>query len=237
MQRLQRSFCFGLTLVVACIAVHAESMDNSGVVQMVRAKVPADVILMKIAETEPAYDVSPNSLGGLVQAGVPDQIIRAVAARQAGRPVPGVEAKPVARPTSPVVATAGTPPSAGPKGAVPGSRLFIAAMEGNLHGFIAAEIVKKKFPLSVTTDESAADYVLTGGSIRGDDKWFHTVFGGKDKNEGNIQLVRVNDRTLVWAGEAGDRSLWWGGIRRGGQRKVADRLVKQMKHDLHSLFE
>jgi hypothetical protein len=228
---------YGLTLLLACIAVNAESMDNSGVVQMVRAKVPTDVILMKIAETEPAYDVSPNSLAGLVQAGVPDEIIRAVAARQAGRPVPGVGTKPVGRPTAPVVVTAPAPPSTGPKSAVPGSRLFIAPMEGNLHGFIAAEIVKKKFPMAVTTDESAADYVLTGGSIRGDDKWFHTVFGGKDKNEGNIQLVRVTDRTLVWAGEAGDRSLWWGGIRRGGQRKVADRLVNRMNHDLRDLFK
>jgi hypothetical protein len=37
---------------------------------------------------------------------------------------------------------------------------------------------------------------------------------------------------MIWAGEAGDRSLWWGGIKRGGQRKVADRIVKEMKRNL-----
>src|SRR5512138_2508835 len=108
-----------------------------------------------------------------------------------------------------------------------GSKVFIAPMEGNLHGFIAPEIIKKKVPLTIVTEESAAEYILAGTSIRADDKWYHSVFGGKDKNEGNVQLLSVKDKQMVWAGEAGDRSLWWGGIRRGGQRKVADRIVKQ----------
>lgn len=103
---------------------------------------------------------------------------------------------------------------------------------GTLHGFIAPEIIKKKVPLVVITDEKDAEYILTGASIKGDDKWYHSVFGGKDKSEGNVQLVSVKDKQMVWAGEAGDRSMWWGGLRRGGQRKVADRIVKQMKKDL-----
>jgi hypothetical protein len=114
----------------------------------------------------------------------------------------------------------------------PRSKVFIAPMEGNLHGFIAPEIIKKKLPLIVVTEEKDADYVLTGTSIKADDKWYHSVFGGKDKNEGNVLLVSVKDKQMVWAGEAGDRSLWWGGLRRGGQRKVADRIVSQMKKDL-----
>lgn len=114
----------------------------------------------------------------------------------------------------------------------PGSKLFIAPMEGNLHGFIAPEILKKKVPFTVVIDEKDADFILTGASIKGDDKWYNTVFGGKDKNEGNVQLISVKDRQLVWAGEAGDRSIFWSGFRRGGQRKVADRIVKRMKDDL-----
>jgi hypothetical protein len=113
-----------------------------------------------------------------------------------------------------------------------GSRLYIAPMEGNLHPFIAAEILKKKLPIVVVTEETDADFILTGASIRGDDRWFHTVFGGKDKNEGSVQLIRVKDKTMIWAGEAGDRSLLWGGFRRGGQRKVADRIVSKMKDNL-----
>ena len=113
-----------------------------------------------------------------------------------------------------------------------GSKIFIAPMAGDLHPFIAAEIIKKKLPVVVVTEEADAEFILTGASIRGDDKWYHTVFGGKDKNEGSVQLINVKDKTLVWAGEAGDRSLWWGTLRRGGQRKVADRIVGKMKDQL-----
>lgn len=118
-------------------------------------------------------------------------------------------------------------------GPVPsGSTIFIAPMEGNLNGFIAPEIIKKRLPVLVTTDESAADFILTGGSVKADDKWYNVVFNGKDKNEGNVQLISVKNKQLVWAGEAGDRSLMWGSFRRGGQRKVADRIVSKLKHDL-----
>ena len=114
----------------------------------------------------------------------------------------------------------------------PGSKIFIAPMDGNLNGFIAPEIMKKKLPLVVVIDEKDADFILTGASIKADDKWYNTVFSGKDENEGNVQLISVKDRQMVWAGEAGDRSIWWGGLRRGGQRKVADRIVQQMREDL-----
>jgi len=114
-----------------------------------------------------------------------------------------------------------------------GSKIYVAPMEGKLEGFIAAELVKKKLPITVVIDETAADYIIAGASIKGDDKWFHSVFGtGRDKNEANIQVVSVKDRAVVWAGEAGDRSLWWGNIKRGGQRRVADRLIDKLKEDL-----
>jgi hypothetical protein len=105
-------------------------------------------------------------------------------------------------------------------------------LEGNLHGFITAELVKKNLPLVVVTEEKQADVILAGAAVKGEDKWYHSVFGGKDKNEGNVQLISVKERTIVWSGEAGDHSLWWGGFSRGGLRKVADRIVKQMKKDL-----
>jgi hypothetical protein len=102
-------------------------------------------------------------------------------------------------------------------------------MQGGLDGFIAAELFKKKIPLAVVTDESKADYVLSGASLKADDKWYNTVFGGKDKNEGNVRLLEVKSREIVWAGEAGDRSLWMAGWKRGGERKIADRIIEEMK--------
>jgi hypothetical protein len=119
------------------------------------------------------------------------------------------------------------------KAAVPvQSKVFIAPMEGNLGGFLAPEIIKKKVPFVLVTEEKDAEFVLTGTSLKEDDKWYHVVFGGKDKNEGNVQLINVASKQIVWAGEAGDRSLWWGGLKRGGERKLADRIVQKMKHDL-----
>ena len=110
-----------------------------------------------------------------------------------------------------------------------GSKLFIAPMENGLDGFIAPELVKKKIPVVVVLDEKDADYILSGASIKADDKWYNTVFGGKDKNEGNVRLLDVKNKQMIWAAEAGDRSLWWGNLKRGGQRKVADRIVDQMR--------
>jgi hypothetical protein len=112
------------------------------------------------------------------------------------------------------------------------SKVFISNMEGGLHSFLATEIIKQKIPVTVVTDDKEADFVLVGAVLKADDKWYHTVFNGKDKNEGSVQFLSVKDKTMVWAGEAGDRSLFWGSLKRGGQRKVAERIVKQMKKDL-----
>lgn len=113
-----------------------------------------------------------------------------------------------------------------------GSKIYITEMKGELHAFLITEILKAKLPVTVVTEEKDADFIMVGASLKADDKWFNTIFGGKDKNEGSAQLVSVKDKTITWAGEAGDRSLWASGWKRGGQRKVAERLIKQMKKDL-----
>jgi hypothetical protein len=120
------------------------------------------------------------------------------------------------------------------KHSLAGAKIYIAPMKGNLHPFIATEIVKKKLPVVVVTDKKKAQYILAGSFIKGDGKWYHTAFGVTDKNEGSIQLINVKDKTLVWAGGAGDRSLFLGGWSRGGQSKVAGRIVNKMKKDLFS---
>jgi hypothetical protein len=54
----------------------------------------------------------------------------------------------------------------------------------------------------------------------------------RDRNQGNIQIVDVKQKTVVWAGEAGDRSFWWGSLKKGGTRKVAERTVNKMKDQI-----
>jgi len=38
-------------------------------------------------------------------------------------------------------------------------------------------------------------------------------------------VISVKDQQIVWAGDAGDRSLLWGGFKRGGKIKLSNRLV------------
>jgi hypothetical protein len=109
-------------------------------------------------------------------------------------------------------------------------------MEGGLEGNITAELINKKLPFTVTADESEADYILTGQSSQGTNKWYDTAFGiERDRVTGAVRLIRVEGRQVVWAGEAGDRNLMFGaGLfgDSGGKRTVAQRIVKQLKKAL-----
>src|SRR5262249_20575812 len=106
-------------------------------------------------------------------------------------------------------------------------------MENNLDGCIASEIINQSVPMVIVGQEKEADYVITGISTKADDKWYHNMLRG-NKNEGNVRLLSVKAKSLVWGGEAGDRSVWLGSLARGGQRKVANRLIKKMNKDLFS---
>jgi len=117
-----------------------------------------------------------------------------------------------------------------------GAKLFVTPMDKNLDSFIVAEIEKQKLPVQVVLKQEEAQYVLTGFSQITGSHWAEqvatSIFGGKDKYEASVKMVTADGKSLVWAGEAGDRSILFGAFRRGGQRKVAGRIVKQMKEAL-----
>ncbi|MBO0857404.1 MAG: hypothetical protein J2P21_02930 [Chloracidobacterium sp.] len=118
------------------------------------------------------------------------------------------------------------------KHSLAGAKVFIEPMQGDLQPFIVVEFVKKKLPVVVVTEKEKAEYILAGAYMKGDGKWYHKAFGVADKDEGSVQLIDVKDKTLVWAGGAGDQSMFLGGWNRGGQSKVADRIVNKMKKEL-----
>src|ERR1035438_2357196 len=117
-------------------------------------------------------------------------------------------------------------------------------MTANLNEFIGAEVVKQHLRIRIVLEEKDADYILTGFSQPTETKWYDlvqdittkvvsgAVFGRKDRLEASARLVRVRDKTIVWAGESGDRSLIFGTFKRGGERKLAERIVVQMKKEL-----
>lgn len=112
-------------------------------------------------------------------------------------------------------------------------KIFIAPMENSLNEFLTAAFIKEKVPVTVLTTDEGADYIVTGVSIKGEGKWYDTVFGTeKDRNQGSIKLIKVADKSLAWAGSAGDKRGFWDPVwAKTGQEKVAKRLAKSIKKE------
>jgi len=110
------------------------------------------------------------------------------------------------------------------------ARIYIEAMPNDFDVYLKAEIIKKGVQVIVVSTPEAADYLLSG-TAQGREKtdwhegWLTTP---KDKYTGAVEVVNARGE-LVWAAEAGDRSLWFPGLKRGGARKAAGRIASQMK--------
>ena len=112
-------------------------------------------------------------------------------------------------------------------------KVFIEKMDNDLDQYLRAEILKQfKGSLVVVLDAKDADGILagvnqeqkgTGAKITG------RYLGLHDVATGTISLLDKEGKTILWSDEAGDRSLIFGVMKRGGQRKVADRLIGKLK--------
>lgn len=190
-------------------------LDNESVISLTKAGLGDQVIVKMIASRAGKYSRSVADVIKLKESGVSDIVIAAIlnsSTTSTEAPLPfqtRIEAN---------------------------SRLFIAPMEANLDVFIAAEVVKQRLAFIIVVEEKDADYILTGLSQKTEVKWFDvlsgSVVGGRDRTEASARLVRVRDKSFAWAGESGDRSLLFSSLRRGGQRKLAERIVHKMKQDL-----
>ncbi|MBV9265056.1 MAG: hypothetical protein JO061_02690 [Acidobacteriaceae bacterium] len=111
-----------------------------------------------------------------------------------------------------------------------GHKLYLdPSMPGDLHPFIAAELVKQHVPATLVTDESQAECTIKAVAINDRSLWHDAFVYDKDKIEGTLEVVDLSKHEIVWAGAAGDRSLFFNPLRRSGNRKVAARIVKQLK--------
>jgi len=141
-----------------------------------------------------------------------------------------------------ILALAGvlTPPALAQDSAAPSlrsiRRIYVDKMDNDLDQYIRAEI-QKKFggDLTVVLKPEAADAILAGVSenqngtravITG------RYFGLHDTATGSVSLLDKSGTTVLWSSEAGDRSILFGSMKRGGPRKVADRLVSNLKKAL-----
>ena len=121
-------------------------------------------------------------------------------------------------------------------------KLYIDPMGGvdskgnpmNLHDYISVELQKQLGKrIEIVSSREQADAVMSGTG-----SWANTggaavtgrLMGLHDTATGAIS-VETNG-TILWSSEAGDRSLWWGVLARGGPRKVASRLAGKFKSAL-----
>jgi abortive infection bacteriophage resistance protein len=71
---------------------------------------------------------------------------------------------------------------------------------------------------------------LSGLLKRAINKWSDTIFGKeKDRNQGSIKVINRKDKTVVFAAASGDKSFWFSGMKKTGQKKVAQRLADKLK--------
>jgi len=114
--------------------------------------------------------------------------------------------------------------------------IFIEPMDNDLDQYLQAEIVKKfkkvSPGLTVVVDPSVAAAIVTGVSqkrtgtgaaITG--RWL----GLHDNATGSLSLIDPSAKVVLWSSEAGNRSIWWGPLKRAGPRKVAARLAHNLR--------
>jgi hypothetical protein len=115
-------------------------------------------------------------------------------------------------------------------------KIFIDKMPNDLDQYLRAEFTKQlKGRVAVVLDAKDADAILTG--VSEEEKGTGAKITGRylglhDVATGTVSLLDKEGKTLLWSEEAGDRSLVFGVLRRGGERKVADRLVGKLKKAL-----
>ena len=112
-------------------------------------------------------------------------------------------------------------------------KVFIDKMPNDLDQYLRAEFSKQmKGRIVVVLDEKDADGILTG--VSEEEKGTGAKITGRylglhDIATASLSMVDKDRKVILWADEAGDRSLMFSVMRRGGERKVAERLVEKLK--------
>jgi hypothetical protein len=112
-------------------------------------------------------------------------------------------------------------------------KVFIEKMPNDLDQYLRAEFTKQlRGKVTVVLKKEDADGVITGineeqtGTAA---KITGRYLGLHDTVNGTISLLDKTETNILWADEAGDRNLFFGIAHRGGERKVADRLVSKLR--------
>jgi hypothetical protein len=112
-------------------------------------------------------------------------------------------------------------------------KVFIEKMPNDLDQYLRAEIAKQmRGRLVVVLKKEDADGIITG--VNEEQKGTAAKVTGRylglhDTVNGTISLLDKTESAILWSDEAGDRNLFFGIAHRGGERKLADRLIGKLK--------
>jgi hypothetical protein len=225
-------------LVTLMVAVGAQDLlNNDAVSKMVKAGLGEGVIVSMIQTQPGKYSLSPDDMLKLKRDGASDKVLAAMlskgsdAAASAPASVPLVPASAPVSPPAPTGLTTVPPGGASDLRSV--RKIYVDKLDNDLDQYLRAEFFKQmKGRVSVVLEEKDADAILTGVSEveKGTGaKITGRYLGLHDLATGTLSLVDKGRKVILWSDEAGDRSLIFGSVRRGGERKVAERLIGKLK--------
>jgi hypothetical protein len=112
-------------------------------------------------------------------------------------------------------------------------KIYIDKLPNDLDQYLRAEFFKQmKGSIQIVVEEKDADAILTGVSEEKTGTGAQITgryLGLHDNATGSLSMLDKDRKAILWADEAGDRSLLFGVVKRGGERKVAERLVSKLK--------
>jgi hypothetical protein len=98
-------------------------------------------------------------------------------------------------------------------------RIYIEKMADNLDQYLASSISSKFHgAVTVVLDRSQADAIMKGVNI-----------GAQTTEKATVQLVDPGEHQVLWSGTAGDRKMMTLDIGHGGQQKIADNLIGELR--------
>jgi hypothetical protein len=112
-------------------------------------------------------------------------------------------------------------------------KVFVDPMAHNLDKYLREEIIKQmKERVVVVVDKNDADAILTGideEEAGVGKKLTGRYLGLHNVATGTLSLLDREGKILLWSDDAGDQSMMFTALKKGGQRKVAQRLVDKFR--------
>ena len=111
-------------------------------------------------------------------------------------------------------------------------KVFVDPMAHDLDKYIREEIIKQmKERVAIVVNKDDADAILTGidEEETGAGAKTSRYLGLPDVAKGTLSLLDKEGKILLWSDDAGDKSTIFTALRKGGQRKVAKRLMGKFR--------